>query len=275
MDTWGTTPKSQTDNETINQAIDSAILAHEADPTAHLGEGEALQTHKSEDVIDHPAGSVLADKITMTELNEYWNYSHLKADAYKSGSISYSGASLIFYRSSSFLGEMRLHIISPLSYQNWDMPQDFLIDFLMKYRVISGTDNSSGFYGFIIDFDDGNGGEATKPGFGFETVNGVTKAVVKGYSDVGDINSYETLYESSAIAFTGNKVTHLRIQWSATLSTLYFYVDGSLVGQYVLDTNYVNNGTIGGTVGFYSPALTTTANIEYTLYQMNSVLSLI
>lgn len=62
MDTWGTTPKSQTDNETVEGAINRLIAAHEADPDAHLGMGESLQSHRASEIIDHEARSIVADK---------------------------------------------------------------------------------------------------------------------------------------------------------------------------------------------------------------------
>ena len=61
--TWGTLAKAQDDNTTVDAEIDAKIAAHEADPEAHQGEGESLQNHKSDDIIDHPADSVITDKI--------------------------------------------------------------------------------------------------------------------------------------------------------------------------------------------------------------------
>lgn len=60
---WGLLQKSQDDISTIDEAIAAAVVAHEEDPTAHLGAGESLQSHKSEEIIDHPPVSVVADKI--------------------------------------------------------------------------------------------------------------------------------------------------------------------------------------------------------------------
>ena len=60
---WGLLQKSQEDSSTIDDAIAAAIVEHEADPTAHLGEGESLEAHKSEGIIDHPPLSVVTDKI--------------------------------------------------------------------------------------------------------------------------------------------------------------------------------------------------------------------
>jgi hypothetical protein len=65
---WGMLAKSQSDNETIEQAIARLILAHEADEEAHLGVGESLQSHKASEIIDHLASSIVADKIGNREV---------------------------------------------------------------------------------------------------------------------------------------------------------------------------------------------------------------
>lgn len=66
-DVWGQMPKSQDDSEKIEEAISRMIAEHEADPQAHLGAGESLEAHRANEIIDHPAGSVLADKTTFKE----------------------------------------------------------------------------------------------------------------------------------------------------------------------------------------------------------------
>ncbi len=63
LDFWGTIPKSQTDSEQVEGAIQRLIDAHNADPDAHLGAGQSLQSHKASDIIDHQASSIVADKI--------------------------------------------------------------------------------------------------------------------------------------------------------------------------------------------------------------------
>lgn len=60
---WGSLPKDQDNPQTIDEAIALAIANHEADPTAHLGDGESLEQHKSNEIIDHPINSVVDDKI--------------------------------------------------------------------------------------------------------------------------------------------------------------------------------------------------------------------
>ena len=56
-------PKSQIDDETIEEAIDRLIAVQESDEEAHLGVGDSLQSHKASEIIDHLARSVYRDKI--------------------------------------------------------------------------------------------------------------------------------------------------------------------------------------------------------------------
>lgn len=62
IETWGEAPKSQIDPEKIEEAINRLIAVHEADPLSHTGENESLQAHRQNEIIDHPAGSLVPDK---------------------------------------------------------------------------------------------------------------------------------------------------------------------------------------------------------------------
>jgi len=64
---WGLLAKSQEDPETIEEAIVRLIAEHEADAGAHTGAGESLETHKAQEIVDHPVGSVVADKESTSE----------------------------------------------------------------------------------------------------------------------------------------------------------------------------------------------------------------
>jgi len=59
---WGLMPKSQDDSQKITEAIAEAIAVHNADPDAHSAVGQAIDIHRKNDVLDHPANSVVADK---------------------------------------------------------------------------------------------------------------------------------------------------------------------------------------------------------------------
>jgi hypothetical protein len=63
FETWENIPKSQEDNETIEQAIARLITAHNASEESHLGLGQSLQSHKASEIIDHAALSIISDKV--------------------------------------------------------------------------------------------------------------------------------------------------------------------------------------------------------------------
>jgi len=67
--TWGLLTKSQTDSEKIESAIARLITEHNDDEGAHLEVGQALQSHKAAEIIDHLAGSIIADKIKDGQVN--------------------------------------------------------------------------------------------------------------------------------------------------------------------------------------------------------------
>lgn len=67
--TWGLLEKSQVDDETIEEAIDRLITAHNDDADAHIGAGKSLDTHKAQEVVDHPADSIIEDKVKDSEIS--------------------------------------------------------------------------------------------------------------------------------------------------------------------------------------------------------------
>ena len=68
---WGQLNKAQDDPETIEEAIVRLIAVHEAEPTSHTGDGESIDVHRKNDIIDHPKGSVVLDKIPFTQYDEF------------------------------------------------------------------------------------------------------------------------------------------------------------------------------------------------------------
>ena len=67
--TWDQLQKNQTDSETIESAISRLIEDHNNDPTAHLGAGQSLQSHKASAIIDHLAESIVQDKLAPFSLD--------------------------------------------------------------------------------------------------------------------------------------------------------------------------------------------------------------
>jgi len=75
INTWQNLPKSQEDSEKIEEAIQRMIEEHSVDPTAHLGVGGSLKTHKESTTVDHKANSFVADKISDSQY--FYRSSHL------------------------------------------------------------------------------------------------------------------------------------------------------------------------------------------------------
>ncbi len=90
---WGALAKSATDPTTIDQNIDSKILVHNQDPSAHSDTGEVLEAHRSQSELDHPDNSVDADKLRVI-------VDDMDAGVSYVGSWSYTTASMQFYNRS-------------------------------------------------------------------------------------------------------------------------------------------------------------------------------
>lgn len=60
---WGNLNRSINDPTLIDEAISESINAHNDDPDSHLGAGQALESHRAAQIIDHRAESVVNDKI--------------------------------------------------------------------------------------------------------------------------------------------------------------------------------------------------------------------
>jgi len=73
--TWGLLAKAQDDSETIEEAIERLIQAHDDDATAHLEAGQSLTSHRANTIIDHIAHSILRDKLKYDRytIDEHFN----------------------------------------------------------------------------------------------------------------------------------------------------------------------------------------------------------
>lgn len=63
---WGNLARAVNDGTLIDQAIETAVQAHDDDPEAHLDAGQSLTTHRAAEIIDHLAESVVNDKLHHT-----------------------------------------------------------------------------------------------------------------------------------------------------------------------------------------------------------------
>jgi len=104
---WGDLQKSLDDDETIEQAIARVVAEHEADPAAHQGEGESLQNHKANEILDHPMGSVKNDKNSSYSFLYNLLFTDF-ADWQKSAGFSRSYGGDVVFQSGSGTGNFNL-----------------------------------------------------------------------------------------------------------------------------------------------------------------------
>ena len=158
--TWGSLPKAQDDEKTIDEAIASAIQAHEQDPTSHMGVGESIDEHRKNEVVDHPAYSVLDDKLAYDR--NFFDITFANLSNFDTSSdVELSGldTALMFSSNSSdwswLIGQAGDMI--PSSYFNYSKNPRFVSSFLLQsvgslYATIGlGNDDEAEGFGFMID----------------------------------------------------------------------------------------------------------------------------
>jgi hypothetical protein len=209
---WDQLEKSQDDNETIEEAIDRIVAEHNSDTEAHLGDDESLESHKAEPVIDHPAGSVVADKNTMTEL--YVSTIFESLDAWSvSGQVDPNdvpGVSL--YIESGAVESSRLRT-SP------QVPKNFRdSNFDMLFQVLLHFDLSND--DFISNFGYFLGNNTSPTGFGF---------VFDGDDIFGYVKTFAGNDSTDPISISISSDHVYRAFYDATLEQVIFHVDGQLV----------------------------------------------
>ena len=145
---WGSLPKSQIDSLTIDEAISLAISAHESDPTAHLGTGESLQQHKANEVLDHPALSIVPDKFSNAE--SFFNVNVWPADFGNEDNCELEGWQpfLGLYQSGAFSGAGGYPIAQLTPADFGYAGGDVLLDFVISQFGGAGTRLSDLTFGF-------------------------------------------------------------------------------------------------------------------------------
>ena len=221
MDTWGLIPKGQTDPETIEEAIARMIADHEADPTAHLGENEAIEVHRKNEILDHVKGSVLADKWTMNEIEFTTNFENLSA-------FSLDGTTTLGFPGVQILpdgtGDANKGMVA-INFETGALIVSYGYDFLFQWTMCcnnnSGTKN-------IVGYAVGHGA-FNKYGFGIEITNTVKRFYCsKNYgADFNYLNFPD---------FTADQTYVYRMQYIASESVIECYIDGSLIGTLAVET---------------------------------------
>lgn len=210
---WGSLEKSQDDPETIEEAIARLVEAHNDDSEAHLGAGQSLEAHKTEGMIDHPAGSVASDKlaqkrfvVTNFESLDGWGvfatgtgtrYLNFPGVVLQTGTTTSS-------RSTLYTGQD--------GFTNFDTAKSFMLKYVIRLSHSSGLT-------FRFGIGALGGGDGTA-GVGF----------------IYDGTNLKAYYEDEEVVTTGSAITcditvaHVyEVRYVGGSDSFGFYIDGVLV----------------------------------------------
>ncbi len=244
---WGLLQKSAVDNSTIEDVINALILAHNNDPTAHLGDGQSLQSHKASVIIDHLIGSVVADKKTMTQLffqTQFENPSVFYT--YHSPTFKFPGFALAV----SATGNTNSCAVDldgePTSLQ-FNFSKDFLFQFSF-FMLETPFGHFQGQMGYAEDISHRTGVGLT-----------IDNATAKFY--VANKDGTHLIYLAWP-SFSPDNYYIVRMQFSSTTGLVSVYIDGDLLGTLVpndlitndvllIDFNYYEDTLLGESINIY------------------------
>jgi len=220
---WGQLDKGQTDDEKIEEAIDRLIEAHNDDADSHLGEDQALQSHKAAEIIDHIAGSVVADKFSHQDFYYLYNFETIEsweksAEVYLS---DWPGVVVSAFEPTYLVS----YLYSVLAMR--DLFLDYTKTLVFQSVVVVDQYLDSV---FICGIGDWSAGTPLTPdfGFGFQLLNGV----LKGWCDNGS-----TILYTDAIDYDETIEHIFRAQWDPDTEKFSFYIDGVVVGTISTSTH--------------------------------------
>ena len=217
--TWEQLPKNGTDNETIEGAISRLITAHNNDAIAHTAAGQSIDEHRKNDIIDHPAGSILGDKYTNREFTFSPTFESLDNYIKSSAGVLISIGGFNLQTGATANTERFLAAGGQYSGATYSDKKDSTFQFAFKHSGGSswrayGVAGSAG----ILE---------VAGGIGFKFVNGAVYAV----QIVADING-DTQEEAQLIAGVSSEQGHLyRVQQSVAENKIRYYIDATLVHE--------------------------------------------
>jgi len=224
-ETWGLMPKSQIDPTTIETRITEMVAEHNDDPDAHLGGGRSIEVHKTNEVLDHPAGSVPIDKFAFSRSIKTWFETIDGWVDYASGTgSSIAGLGALFLYTGTTTGGVGAIVANGSGFTGLNMSKAF---YWRSTAVIGTRTGITAYWGpaYVVDQSDFNG-------FGFRVLSGDLQAFM------GDFTNLETV----TIPDIDLTETHIfEIRYIVDPQTVEFYIDGNLVATFD-DGNFPENG---------------------------------
>lgn len=224
---WGMLAKSQTDPETIEQAIDRIVSDHNDDTNAHIGGNRSLESHRTNDVLDHVPGSVYADKGSFKELIIETSFEDISTWGI-SGDVTISdfpGARINVEAGGS--SATVLYSVTP--YPNGFLDFDYSSMFQFSQYLESSGIGFNGWWGMW------NSGTSPTDGYGFIILDGVLfpRVALSGW-----------ILDGATIGIDLNVPHVYRAQYDALTRQVDFYIDGDLVDSLVMTAG--NSNSDGG-----------------------------
>jgi len=214
-ETWGLMPKNQDDPTKIEERMTEMITEHNEDPDAHLGAGKSLETHKTNETIDHPAGSLLADKKTFSELEFNTTFENVGA-YYTLGSVSELWPGFMLEPTGTlYANRGELQIDGESGNIEIDFAKEQLFQFIFSADIASDGE---------VYLQMGQTSNSTfKRGFGLQIIG--TTATFYASNSAG--TSFDTL---SFPTFTALNTYIIRMHYVPDDELIYVYIDGELLG---------------------------------------------
>jgi hypothetical protein len=212
---WGQQQKSLDDPRTIEDVISDMISFHKQDPEAHLGEGESLSSHKHEQVIDHPAQSVVSDKHPFGDYEVFpydlgsfgWSFEEGEGSILDNSTISANMSSQDFFL---LTGNMPFN-------GGDDYPEK---DLVLQFRLaVSGLSLSNGSFRFLMGVD---------PFFGSHRLS-IEK---DGTSLYWRLRSSGVVVHSYLISSASNVEKYFRLYFDSIGEKIELYIGSTLVSTY-------------------------------------------
>jgi len=213
---WGTLPKSQDDPQTIAEAIADAVSGHNNDPESHMSTGQSIENHRVNDVVDHPVGSVLADKNTMSEIDLYTQFENLTLFGTHGSPYSQFPGFKAQGTSTGYANRQEVYING----EDRGFVLNFANDWLFQFSMVADTYP----HGHVNIEISNNALSSTERGVGLEIIDSVAKFYVAKLD--GSSKSYLTwpTYED-VLQYI------VRMQYVASEGKVYFYINGELLGS--------------------------------------------
>ena len=222
---WGSLQKSAEDSETIEQAINRLIGVHEGDSTSHLGVGESLQAHKNADVIDHPLGSVVGDKMSIQDFLLYPTFESLDRYTYSATTSAFKLGTVDLSTSAVNNNVAYLYAGGASGDTSYDSSKKGTFQF--NLTLFQNT--SQIIYAGLGGLDD----QANAPFVGFKIVNATLYACQQQYGEEA-----VTEYTTEIAGITVNARHNYRIEVNATTGSFDFYVDGVYKASLEIQTDF-------------------------------------